>query len=127
MAVPIGTYHGHASRPTGSASPAAGDGACSPAYTTRSFDESSRPIGVLGCIHVHSSPRNLKPEERAAKVEELTKQRAEVQAKIQELAKQRQAFIDAEQKKQDSEGKGLDNAIITAVREQAAAKQYTFE
>jgi hypothetical protein len=71
--------------------------------------------------------RGMKPEERAAFVEEATKQRASIQKKIAELGALRDGFIAKERAKQATAGeKTLDEAMVETTREQAARVGYVF-
>ncbi|HVK57783.1 MAG TPA: VWA domain-containing protein, partial [Candidatus Kapabacteria bacterium] len=68
----------------------------------------------------------LTVEEREAYVDKKAQERAELQAKINELNKARNQFV-AEKKKGVAATNTLDTAIVTAVREQAAKRNYSFE
>jgi hypothetical protein len=72
--------------------------------------------------------RDLKPEERAAFVEKAAKERAEIQEQIVALNREREAFVAEEIKKKAAEPgeQTLDQAIVTATREQAASLGYKF-
>ena len=66
------------------------------------------------------SLRKLKPDERAAKVAELQKQRDALQAKIGELSRQRQAYLDEQAKKAGKGPDAFDKEVARVVNEQAA-------
>jgi hypothetical protein len=67
-------------------------------------------------------------EEKKAIVEANAKKRTELQEQIQKLNLEREKFIAAEQAKQKgSKTETLDTAVIKAVREQAAKKEFKFE
>ncbi len=68
-------------------------------------------------------------EEKKAIVEANAKKRKEIQSEIQKLNAEREKFIVAEQAKQKEKDKTetLDTAVIKAVREQAAKKEFKFE
>jgi len=70
------------------------------------------------------SLRNLTPEQREAKLAELTKQREEIRGKIAELSKQRDAFI-AEEKKKQAAGKqdSFDEQVSKIIADQAARQK----
>jgi hypothetical protein len=71
--------------------------------------------------------RNLKPEERAAYVEQKCAEREKLQTRIRELHDERQKHV-ATQQKESGEGKTLDAVIGKAVREQASARaEITFK
>jgi len=73
--------------------------------------------------------RGLKPEERAAFIEKAAKERSGIKDKILALNREREAYVEAELKKQaTAKGeKTLDEALVEAAREQATAKGYTFQ
>lgn len=72
--------------------------------------------------------RKMTPEQRKAHLEKITQQRTAVQKKIQEVTTQREAFLAEARKKQAGESKNtLDEALITAVRKQAAKSEYKFK
>jgi hypothetical protein len=65
---------------------------------------------------------------RKAKVEAASKLRGEIQSKIDALSKERDKFIAAERRKQTADkDNSLEQAIIKAIREQAARHHFTFE
>jgi hypothetical protein len=67
-------------------------------------------------------------EQKKEVVEANAKKRKELQAEIQKLNVEREKFIAAEQAKQTgSKADTLDTAVIKAVREQAAKKEFKFE
>ena len=68
-------------------------------------------------------------KEKKAIVEANSKKRKEIQAEIGKLNKEREKFIADEQAKQKEKSKteSLDTAVIKAVREQAAKKEFKFE
>ncbi|RYD36468.1 MAG: VWA domain-containing protein [Verrucomicrobiaceae bacterium] len=71
--------------------------------------------------------RGMKPEERAAVVEEASRQRAAIQKKIADLGAQRDEFITRERAKQAKAGeKTLDEAMVETTREQASKVGYVF-
>jgi len=71
--------------------------------------------------------RNKTLEELTVLVEQKRARRAELQAEIAELAKQRQAFIDAEMKRQSLDDKSsFDRAVRKAVRTQAESQGFEF-
>jgi hypothetical protein len=63
--------------------------------------------------------RKLDPAARKARLEELSKERAEVRAKISELGKRRDAWI-AEEAKKAGPKDGFDGAVNAALRAQGA-------
>jgi hypothetical protein len=70
----------------------------------------------------------LPPPARAAYVEKLEKDRAEIQTKIQALNQERQKFVAAEQKKNASDGtQTLDSARVESVRTQGAKAAFEFQ
>ncbi len=76
-------------------------------------------------------PENMQEmtvQERTAYVNEMSQKRAGIRKQINELNDKRLAFITEEMKKQNlDDSKSFDNAIRKAVREQAAAKGFTFK
>lgn len=82
-------------------------------------------------IEAEELPENMQkmtPKERKAYVEAKTKERAEIQKRIQELNVLRSNYITAEMTKRHGDaGDTLGKAIITAVREQAVKKNFSFE
>jgi hypothetical protein len=72
--------------------------------------------------------RKLSPEAREKLIDEKAKERAELQAKIAALAKDRDAFVQAEIKKQAKSGaKTLDDAVIDSARVQATKRSFSLE
>lgn len=72
--------------------------------------------------------KTMTPAERAAYLAKVTAERVALQNKIQELTRQRDAFV-AEEMKRQAAGSGaatLDQAIVETVRNQAAARGYSF-
>lgn len=65
-------------------------------------------------------------KERREYVEKKAKERAELQARIQSLNAERGQYV-AEQRRQQSATNTLDAVVITAVREQAAKRDFQFE
>jgi len=71
--------------------------------------------------------RGLKPEERAAFIEQAATQRGEIQKKIAGLTAEREVFVQKEHEKKAVGGdKTLDEAIAETTREQAARVGYVF-
>ncbi len=72
--------------------------------------------------------RKLDKAARKAKVEGAGKQRAAIQAEILTLNKRRDEFLTVERKKQaGAKADTLDQAIVKAIRDQAARQHFTFE
>ncbi len=72
--------------------------------------------------------RTMSPAERAAHVEKMANRRTEIQGKIQALNKQREEFVAGKRRElAGDKGNTLDEAVVTTVRNQAAAKGYQFE
>jgi len=69
--------------------------------------------------------RKLTPEQRKARVEELTKQRADIRAKIEKLSKARDEYIVAEKKKLAEAGKkdSFDDEVSKTIEEQVKRKK----
>jgi hypothetical protein len=65
----------------------------------------------------------LDPAQRAAEVERRLAERREIRARIVDLAKQREAFMDAERKKQNSKEEGFDTVVSKTVRAQMLKKK----
>lgn len=70
--------------------------------------------------------RDLAPEKRAEFVAEKSAEREELQKRLVTLSTEREKFV-AQQAKQPTDAKTLDQAVTTAVREQAAKKAFVFE
>jgi hypothetical protein len=69
----------------------------------------------------------MKPEERAAFVENAAKERTQIQTQITELNQQRELYVAAEIKKQATLGsQTLDEALVETTRAQASALGYHF-
>ncbi len=73
--------------------------------------------------------QSLSPEARKAYIQAKQAERSKVQARISELSKKRQAFIDAENRKRATAGKGeaFDLKVAEAIREQAKRKGIKYE
>jgi hypothetical protein len=72
--------------------------------------------------------KKLKPEERQAYIEKLSKEREAVQAQIKTLAAKRDAYLKEETQKKGLTGeKAFDHAVRESLREQAEKKGYKFE
>jgi hypothetical protein len=73
------------------------------------------------------SMREMNAKERAAHVAKMAAARKDVQERIADLSKQRAAFVAAETKKAASKGQQtFETALLTAIRDQAAAKGFSF-
>ena len=70
--------------------------------------------------------QKLSAKEREAYLQKKAEERAQLQAKINDLNKQRSMFV-AEKAKNAKSTNTLDAAIVSAVREQAARRNYKFE
>ncbi|MCC6821809.1 MAG: hypothetical protein IT579_13840, partial [Verrucomicrobia subdivision 3 bacterium] len=64
--------------------------------------------------------------ERKAFVEKNSQERAELQAKINQLNREREKYV-AQRMKEVAGTKTLDAAVISAVREQSAKRNFKFE
>lgn len=71
--------------------------------------------------------REVAPAERAARVEQMRGQRAEVQRRIQDVGRQRDAFLEEARQQQGGEASGLDDAIRVALRKQLEAQGFRYE
>jgi len=72
--------------------------------------------------------RTMKPEERKAYVEQMAKQRKEIQVKIQKLNAERKTYVAGEQKKLAEKGEDtLDAVMIKSLRKQAEQKAFKTE
>lgn len=71
--------------------------------------------------------REVAPAERAARVEQMRGQRAEVQRRIQDVGRQRDAFLEEARQQQGGEASGLDDAIRVALRKQLEAQGFRHE
>jgi hypothetical protein len=70
--------------------------------------------------------KKMKPQERVAHVKKNLAEREAIQKDITELSKQRSAYIREEMKKNDKLGdKAFDEAVRTALRDQASKKGFT--
>jgi hypothetical protein len=70
--------------------------------------------------------RTMTRKEQLAYVESKQQQRGEIQRRITEISVKRQAYLDAERKKQGTKT-GFDDALIDALRKQAGEKGFEFE
>lgn len=70
--------------------------------------------------------RNLAPGQRVEYVTTKQKERDELQGQLRKLTDERDRFVAAKQKEQGKDQR-LDQAVTTAVREQAAKKAFVFE
>ena len=70
--------------------------------------------------------KKMSKTERKKYIEKKQKEREEIQNKINQLSKERDKYV-AEKRKKEAGADTLDDAIITAVRSQAAGKNYKFE
>lgn len=70
--------------------------------------------------------KKMSKDERKKYVETKKKDRADIQAKINRLREERDKYV-AEQRKKEAGEKTLDEAMIDAIRTQAAKKNYKFE
>lgn len=102
-------------------------------YDNRSWDlvdavrEKEVDLSAIPAEELPENMRHMKPEERAAVVEEATKQRATIQKKIADLSAQRDDFISRERANQAKAGeKTLDEAMVETTREQASRLGYVF-
>lgn len=71
--------------------------------------------------------RKMSVAERKTYVDEMIKQRAQIQGKIKQLSGERDKYIAEQLKLADKPDNTLDVAIIEAVRKQAEQKQFQFE
>ncbi|MBN2315974.1 MAG: VWA domain-containing protein [Sedimentisphaerales bacterium] len=81
-------------------------------------------------IEAEQLPENMRkmtPEERKAYIETKAKEREKIQKRIQELNVLRNNYVATEMKKRHGNADTLGKAIITAVREQAVKKNFSFE
>ncbi len=70
--------------------------------------------------------RKLPPAEREAYVDQLQKKRRDVQDKIQKLSQEREKYVSEQMKKQAGQHT-LDQAMLSAMRDQALRKHFRFE
>ncbi len=100
-------------------------------YRNKSWDlvdaleENSVDIKFLPAEELPEEMRRMNPAEREAYVRKMAEKRREIAARIRQLSEARRAYL-AEHRRQHGD-LTLDDAIITAVREQAAQKGFTFE
>jgi len=71
--------------------------------------------------------KDMTTEQRQAYVEARQKERAEIQKKIQKLNAQRSKYVADEMKKLQGSEKTLGSAVIQAIRDQAAKRNFKFE
>ena len=72
--------------------------------------------------------RKMSVEERKVHIEQMIKEREEIQKQISSLSESREKYVAEERKKlAANEDETLDAAIISAVRKQAETKKFTFE
>lgn len=70
--------------------------------------------------------KKMSKKERRAYIDQLKKQRTDIQDEIQALKKKRDRYVTEQRKKMAGE-KTLDSAVIGAIREQAKKKNFEFE
>lgn len=83
----------------------------------------------LGEVKTDALPAEMQKMDEAERTEFIgkkAKERSELQAKIQTLSIDREKYV-AEQRKQQSGTNTLDAVVITAMRDQAAKRQFKFE
>lgn len=83
----------------------------------------------LDAVKTESLPAEMQKLSKAKRQEYLekkTKERAQLQARIQTLNSEREKYITAQQK-QNSATNSLDAVVISAVRDQAQKRQFTFD
>lgn len=72
--------------------------------------------------------QKMTPAERKAYVDKKAKERSEIQAKIKKLTDERNKYVADQMKKAAGAGANtLDQAVVTAVRDEAQAKGYKFQ
>ncbi len=84
-------------------------------------------VEALPAAALPESLRDVAPAERAARVEQMRGQRAEVQRRIQDVGRQRDAFLEEARQQQGGEAAGLDDAIRVALRKQLEAQGFRHE
>jgi len=92
-------------------------------------DASKQKDFKLDAIQAENLPaemQGMSETERKDYVVQKAKERSELQAKIQSLNAEREKYV-TEQRKQMSATNTLDTVVISAVREQAAKRQFSFE
>jgi hypothetical protein len=104
----------------------------SPLYKSDAWDlvdavQSGKALEDVAVNDLPGEMQEMEVEQRAAYVEQKTKQRAEVQGRIQTLAGERQEFIKKERARLGgSDEKGLDEVIQDGLRTLAEEKGFTF-
>jgi hypothetical protein len=71
--------------------------------------------------------KTMTASERAAFVDQKSKERADIQNQINELAKQREAYVQSEMKKRSQEGdRAVDEVLVESAKTAAKASNYSF-
>lgn len=90
--------------------------------------QSGAPIEEMETDELPEEMQSLSTDERKKYVEELAETRKEISEEIAELGKRRQAYIAIERAKfENSDGKGLDEAMLEGLRDLARKKGFEFD
>jgi uncharacterized protein (DUF342 family) len=101
-------------------------------YTNRAWDlvdaagDAEFEIAKVSAADLPENMRTMTPDQRIAYVDGMKRARSAVQQKIQEASAARQVFLEQE-RRNNSGATGLDDAILNALREQAATKGFKFK
>lgn len=88
------------------------------------LEDESVDIKSLSAGELPEEMRQMSPAEREAYVREAAEKRREIKAQIRQLSEARRVYLAEHRRRHDD--LTLDDAIIAAVREQAAQKGFTF-
>jgi hypothetical protein len=102
-----------------------------PMYNNSSWDlvdaaKAGKKVEEVAPAELPAEMQKMTPAERAQYVQQMQQKRAEIQKKIGTLQKERERFV-ADKQKQAGQATGLDQAMVKALREQAAKKNFVFE
>jgi Mg-chelatase subunit ChlD len=89
----------------------------------QSIENGSVKLESINPAELPEELQALDPAQRAAEVEKRLAQRREIRSRILELSKQRDAFVDAERRKQNSKEEGFDSVVSKTLKAQITRKE----
>ena len=89
----------------------------------QSIENGSVKLESINPTELPEELQALDPAQRAAEVERRLAERREIRARIIDLSKQREAFMDAERKKQNNKEEGFDTVVSKTVKAQMLRKK----
>jgi len=84
----------------------------------QSIENGSVKLESINPSDLPAELQTLDPAQRAAEVEKRLAERRDIRARIVELSKQREAFVDAERKKQNSKEESFDTVVAKTLKAQ---------